>query len=291
MAATLSLFCNGLSVGVPGMPNHNSKRGGISGWSPGAVRRNLHFLYSIDAEELQRDGTVAYAFTLTVRDCPETPRAWSAVCEQFLLSMQRNWDCVRIHWVVEWQKRKVPHLHGCLFFQEGFEPELRPVVNAWCFLARHHDAHPHAQSVKRIYGLKGWMQYVAKHAARGLHHYQRAGDAIPPAWRGQTGRLWGHRGNWPRHDPQKFTLEGREGDGAFFAFRRLARSWRIADARISGDPRRISSARWMLRCPDPRKSELRGVSEWIAPAVAQKFIANLVDRGYSIGLPPREIPP
>jgi hypothetical protein len=130
VVATLSLFCNGLSIGVPGMPNHNSKRGGIAGWSPGAVRRNLQFLYSIDADELQRDGTVALAFTLTVLDCPETPRAWSAAVERFMLFMQRELGCVRIHWVVEWQRRKVPHLHGCLFFPGVSEPATRDVADA-----------------------------------------------------------------------------------------------------------------------------------------------------------------
>ncbi len=32
-----------------------------------------------------------------------------------------------------------------------------------------------AQMVKRIDGPEGWLQYVAKHGARGAKHYQRSG--------------------------------------------------------------------------------------------------------------------
>lgn len=290
MTATLTLFHNGLSAGVPGRPNHNAKRGGIAGWSAGAARRNLHFLYSVDGDALRRDGTMAYAFTLTVRDCPDTPRAWATAMERFLLAMQRTHGCIRLHWVVEWQRRQVPHLHGCLFFPAGQPPPPDLVVNGWCWLVQH-GATPRGQTVKPMTGAIGWFQYMAKHAARGVGHYQRAGEAIPPGWRGYTGRMWGHRGSWPVGGlPVRYTLDGKEGDGAFFAFRRLVRAWRVADARRSGDCRRIASARRMLRCPNRAKSEVRGVSEWLSADRTEVLLANLLARGYSLGLPSPEPP-
>ena len=96
------------------------------------------------------------------------------------------------------------------------------VANAWCYLVGFGSV-PWAQTVKPMTDLLGWSQYVAKHAARGVRHYQRSGDGIPPEWRGLTGRVWGHRGNWPVRKPSRYQLDGREGDGAFFAFRRLVR--------------------------------------------------------------------
>lgn len=284
MAATLTLMHNGLTSGVPGVPNHEAKRGGIAGWSAGAARRNLSFLYSIDGDALALDGSVGYAFTLTVLDCPETPQQWANAVNRFLLSMRRTYGCIRFHWVIEWQKRQVPHLHGCLYFNPARIPKPIRVLDVWCETAEC-GARPLAQTVTPIFGLRGWLQYVAKHAARGVKHYQRAGTSIPEAWRGRTGRMWGHRGNWPLAPARKVYLAGREGDGAFFAFRRLARSWRIADARRAGDARRIGAARRMLKCGDRKRSEVRGVSEWIDHAQAVLILANLLARGYSIGLP------
>jgi hypothetical protein len=317
MTATLTLFHNGLSAGVSGMPNHNAKRGGLAGWSTGAARRHQHFLYSVNVDVIARECTVAYAFTLTVLVCPESPKAWADAVNRFLLSMCRTLKCMRLHWVVEWQRRQVPHLHGCLFFPVEDVPLPDHVVGAWCYLVRL-GARAIAQTVKPITGLTGWLQYVAKHAARGVKHYQRSGDAIPPSWRGQTGRMWGHRGDWPLAEPLRFSLDGREGDGAFFPFRRLVRLSRIADARlaiteaeswladaqVSGDShriestkrrltsacRRLVSARRMLKCGNAKQSEVRGVSEWFRPARAQMFLSNLLRRGYSIGLPSRETP-
>lgn len=283
MTATLTLFHNGLSAGVPGRPNYGAKRGGIVGWSAGAARRNLQFLYSIDGAAL--GCTVAYAFTFTVRECPPSPEAWAAAVDGFFRSMQRDYGCVRLHWVIEWQKRQVPHLHGCVFFPEEAAPLPDHVLNAWLYLVRFGSS-TLAQTVKPMTGALGWFQYVAKHTARGVKHYQRSGEAIPAAWRGRTGRMWGHRGPWPvGASPLRFALDGKEGDGAFFAFRRLVRAWRIADARRSGDRRRIVSARGMLRCPDRARSEVRGVSEWIPVDLADLLLGNLLARGYSIGLP------
>jgi hypothetical protein len=47
----------------------------------------------------------------------------------------------------------------------------------------------------------------------------------------------------------------------------------------------IALAPRMLKCRDRKTSEVRGVSEWITPAIAKMFLSNLLDRGYSVGLP------
>ena len=56
-----------------------------------------------------------------------------------------------------------------------------------------------AQFVTPITGPLGWLQYLSKHAARGVRHYQRSGR--PAGWH-NTGRLWRHsRSGWPVVDP------------------------------------------------------------------------------------------
>lgn len=270
------------------MPNHNAKRGMISGWSMGAARRNRAFLYSVNAKKLS--DTVAYAFTLTVRDCPPTPKDWARAVERFFLAMRHTHGCVRLHWIVEWQKRQVPHLHGCMFFEKDKPYSAKEIILGWCYIVQHGSSFQ-AQTVKVMNNTVGWMGYLDKHAARGVKHYQRSGDAIPLEWQGRTGRMWGHQGSWPVEEPRRLRLDGSEGDGAFYPLRRLARNWRCADARREVHPdkrrKRILLARRMLKCPDPKRSSVRGVSEWIPNHVLALFEQNLLDRGYSVLVIPR----
>ena len=94
----------------------------------------------------------------------------------------------------------------------------------------------------------GWLQYLSKHAARGAAHYQRAQGSIPSGWEGMTGRMWGHLGDFPTHEPLGLELD----DCGWFRFRRIVRGWRCAQARSERkvSPGRIKSARRMLCCSD-----------------------------------------
>src|SRR5690554_6634141 len=75
----------------------------IGGWSPGACRRNIDFLRSVD--ETRLDG-VAMALTLSVRDCPPSSDEWHRLRNLFIANL-RNWGLIRLHWVIEWQRRGV----------------------------------------------------------------------------------------------------------------------------------------------------------------------------------------
>ncbi len=286
VVTAVTLYRNGLSAGKPGMPNHKAKRSTIGGWSYGAARRNEQFLKSVDADGLAELGE-AVAFTLTVRDCPPTPEVWSAAVERFLLAMKRTHGCVAAHWVVEWQRRHVPHLHGCLIFPAGRALSAEQIAFAWCYLTDL-GAMSGAQHVVPMRASVGWFQYVAKHASRGVKHYQRSPEAIPEKWKGKTGRMWGQRGEWPLIVPRKFALQDQlnGGDGGWFAYRRLVRAWAVAQARKAGDRARLAWCRRMLRCPAPdgsqRRSRLRGLSQWLPETVSERFLLNLQDRGYSV---------
>ena len=171
-----------------------------------------------------------------------------------------------------------------MWFPEG--ADLRAardgVVPAWLDLAGAYGAAVRGQDVHQITGAVGWFQYVSKHAARGVKHYQRSADNVPEAWKLRTGRMWGKVGDWPVRERIRLNLQDQYGDGGWFAYRRLVRSWRLADARGAGDRRRTQLARQMLACPEERLSRVRGVSEWMPEEITLAMLANLATRGYSI---------
>jgi hypothetical protein len=186
----------------------------------------------------------------------------------------------RVHWVIEWQRRGVPHLHTAVYFDQPLTPQEKfQLVDAWVIVAGPFGAQHLAQYLLPITGAAGWLQYLSKHAARGAAHYQRQGK--PAGWE-KTGRLWGHTGGWPVTEPMKFDVS----QAAFFRYRRLVRSWRIADARAETDPviraRRVRSARRMLASNDRTMSEVRGISEWIAQERLIDFLGLLASEGYAV---------
>lgn len=259
-------------------------RGEVQGWSMGATRRNVEFLYSIREDQLHG---VGFAVTLTLRDCPATPDDWHRLRLAWTKRMERA-GMLRLHWVTEWQRRGVPHLHGAIWFpaelveRHGRDRIVWKLTGDWVELASSHGAGWRGQQAHLLTGAVGWFQYVSKHAARGVKHYQRAAENVPKQWQSKTGRVWGKRGDWPVQERLRLNLQDQHGDGGWFAYRRLVRSWRVADARASGVPSRIISARRMLACNDPPLSRVRGVSEWMGQDLTLALIANLAYRGYQV---------
>ncbi len=67
--------------------------------------------------------------------------------------------------------------------------------------------------------------------------------------------------------------------------RRIARCWRVSDARSAHEdvrPKRIVSARKMLRWGERRFSSVRGVSEWISQDEMLTVILFLRSQGHDI---------
>ena len=292
----VTLYRHGVSMGVPPMTSTHkrAKRDVVTGWSAGATRRNLRFLYSIDERDLTGEG---FAITLTVRDCPETPQDWQYAINQFFKSVSRilphtGDTLLRYHYVIEWQRRGVPHLHSAIYLSEGVSNRwaiLDTLPKLWEPYASKYGFSLSAQHVTPINNAVGWCQYVAKHAARGVKHYQRSSTNIPTAWT-KTGRMWGKGGDWPIKEPVRFDVDNR----GYHTLRRWARSWRKADARMDiqrarDDPRklrdahrRIQSARHALRCPDRPLSTVRGVSDWIDDQLMLLMLRELSKQGYPI---------
>lgn len=274
----VTVYRHGGSGGIAPMKNDHDRalRGEVSGWSESATRRNTRFLYSVTEGELHGAGM---ALTLTLRDCPASAQDFHKLRRAWEKRMVRA-GMIRLHWVIEWQRRGVPHLHGAIWFDDSYDRAR--IIEAWLAVSAEYGAGQGAQFVRPITGIVGWFQYLAKHAARGVLHYQRAAENMPSSWKGKTGRMWGKVGHWPVRPAVRINLEDQHGDGGWFAYRRLIRSWRIADARTAGSVYRIRSARRMLRESDPVISRLRGVSEWIPEAVHMTLIANLAERGFKV---------
>lgn len=284
----LNIYSNGITVGIPprNVVRPDTPRGKADGWSESSTRSNTVFLYSVDSSRLTEYG---YAFTFTLRDLPPTPTDWYKIRNKFIKRCQRA-GLIRYHWVTEWQRRGVPHLHGCLYFPEPLDfPAIKALKAAWCACVGKYYALQKGQDIKPIQTAVGWLKYLAKHGSRSKYHYQRSSK--PTEWE-SSGRIWGKGGEWPiRHTQHDLSDH-------FHRFRRLVRAWRIADARVPlpihdadgkviyspgeqsyyditsqagwvpRNRKRIRQARRCLLSGDRASSTVRGMSEWIPEHVA-----------------------
>lgn len=257
------------------------KRGKVGGWTAASSRRNLRFLWSVRTDDLTGQG---WSFTLTVKDCPASPEEWAEWCATYWKRLFAH-GAIRLHWVIEWQRRGCPHLHGSIYFPEDTaESDVRNLVaNGWIYRNPFRPGIGQ-QVVNAIYDQVGWGQYVAKHAARGVRHYQRSPENIPKPWKGKTGRMWGSRGEWPIQAPLKLQMEGKEGDGGWYAFRRLVRSYGLSQARKANDRAAVLYARGMLKAKDRKLAEVRGISSWVPSSIVEQLVENVDSRGYAVSL-------
>ena len=274
----LTEYRHGSTMGIP--PGRNDhmrvKRQEVEGWTDASTRRNTRFLYSVDERKLTGAG---FALSLTIRDCPPTAADWMKVREQFFKRLRRM-GMERTHWLTEWQRRGVPHMHCAIWFEldeNGWPPMPSDVARHWVECASAFGAGVRGQHIEPITDSVGWFKYLSKHAVRGLGHYQRSPENIPPGWK-KTGRMWGHLGNWDTIDPVRYTFDM----ATFWAYRRMVQRWRLADARASGDRHRLRSARRMLQSSDRFAGSVRGVGEWIGTDQTQGFLRHLASLGHKI---------
>jgi len=268
----VKVYNNGLTCGTPPLNNNHKRslRGETSGWSYSAARNNTRFLYSVVPEDLTGFG---YAFTFTIRDLPPSPGDWEKLRRK-LIERLRRMGFTRLHWLTEWQKRGVPHLHGVVYFpiQLTFN-ELCDLERHWLESAEEFRPTAQAQDIKPVNNAIGWLEYLSKHASRGVHHYQRNGK--PKAW-DKTGRMWGKSGTWSTR-----MTEGEIDMTTFHRLRRLMKNWRIADARQPVgkaqliNKKRILSAKTCLKHNEKNLSTVRGMSEWIPENLAMDMLAWL----------------
>ena len=263
MSKIITIQKNGVKAGVSGThakKNKPPEKTELAGWSASSIRRNNDWLRSVDYVHLNH--LQGFAFTGTVKTCPPDSDQWHKVLKAFWMRLQRM-GVVLIHWVIEWQRRGVPHVHCSLFFDNPSIDIQQKVLSHWVALTACWGASAFGQHITPITNALGWAQYTAKHAQRGLFHYQRSPENMPIEWQSKTGRMWGKWGSWPISEPVKLEVSSP----GWYMFRRIVRNWRISDARASGNKKRISSARKMLTCTDKNLSSVRGLSEWLPDSV------------------------
>lgn len=230
-------------------------RGKVTGWSPGAARRNTAFLRSVDEKTLGGHGI---ALTLTMRDCPDAAADLATILTSWI-KRQRRCGMIRLHWVMEFQRRGVPHYHVAIWYtdegpqaamrrgpkpeqwdQASFaisnpdmsaaHPELQScaaiAVASWIDLTKHLGTGSKGQHARPIVGAVGWFQYLAKHCGRGRQHYQRQQENLPSKWT-STPRVWGKSGKWEIIEPATAELTQAQ----WYKFRRLVRAQRVARSR------------------------------------------------------------
>lgn len=284
----IKVYRHGYTCGIPPEKNDHirAKRGNVGGWSNSSTRSNTNFLRSIRDRDLTGHGC---ALTLTLKECPETHEDWKRLREAFLVKLRRT-GLIRLHWVTEWQRRGVPHLHCAAYFNDSDQAVMASLH--WYKLTRgDYGSKMQSQHHCEIHDSVGWFEYLSKHASRGVSHYQRSPENIPDGWKA-TGRMWGKIGDWPTDEPKVFrpTQEG------FYKFRRVCAGLVKASARASGDRRRISHAKSMLRSKvfNPTLTEsqvsdkqrfqsaVRGLSEWLPWTVTAQILAWLFKQGYEL---------
>ena len=286
----LTLQASGLKTAkAPGFNGAPEKRGQVLSWSRGSARRNEDFLRSIDPTELSG---ACISFTLTVRDLPATSEHWTATRNNFFRRL-RHHGLVRLHWLTEFQTRGAPHLHGICYFDSPLTAEW--LVWQWIEQTGCYRAAARGQHARQVDALVGWLQYLGKHGARSVGHYQRS--VITPGWK-KTGRLWGKLGEWPL-DVEELFIPNK----LFFKVRRFVRNRLVAECRADllrfrkarnvHDVRRFHVARRRLvylrrrlKCNDRCKSELRGSSDWIDPDLIRTFILHQRYSDAATGLSP-----
>ena len=280
--AVITVCQNGVSMGFPPrMNNHvRAPRGATQGWTASATRSNRKFLWSVKCPDLGQNG---YSFTLTVKDCPATAADWAKLRRAFIKRLERA-GAIRMHWLTEWQRRGVPHLHGCVWFPPGVPAHA--IIHHWLEVSEGYGSGPHGQNTKPITDAQGWLKYLAKHADRGMYNYQRAAESIPVGWRTSTGRMWGYTGTWPTTEPLKIVISK---EGAF-AFRRIAQRWRLAQSRAEPDlekrARRITSARKAIQSNKRTTASVRGIAEWLPRETSRQILVHLAASGYDFGWAP-----
>ena len=290
---------------IPAEVSGGGKRGELTGWSKGAVRRNLAFLRSID--ETRLDGS-HFAITLTLRDCPPTVADWTRTQRAFIKRMERA-GMLRLHWVMELQRRGVPHLHGLIAFPaEHAGPLKQLIIGAWIGAAEEWRPGRKGQDVRPWDANAAWLAYLGKHVGRRGDHYQRA--QLPDGW-SKAPKVWGKRGDWPQEEPTRTLFHDRD----WFTLRRRLRALLTSRARAVWSQHRLDSAlprlvnrrgragaiAWLddcgdqrgfarrhraavrglvtarrtLRCADRDASAVLGVSKWITADDQDQLVRGL----------------
>jgi hypothetical protein len=281
------------------------ERSETGGWSRAVARRNEQRLQSVDFDAI--DGEPAFV-TLTMPR-QQMSEVSSQQFHRWLhkwLGYMQNRGCIHYYWILEFQSSGNPHLHVIVWLSDwltggekrGYKRHEWDVLEQykaksyWVNMLNSDGicAKVSAQDFQTVELGKTnlvdgeklvsptperLLMYLAKHAARGVAHYQRQIENMPEDWRTRSGRMWGHDAKLPLREQANYECSWE----FFWKYRRLVKRWCIAQARSMTDPDKrrhgIAAARHMLRCGRPDMSPHRGVSQWVNEDVATQLMASI----------------
>lgn len=264
------------------------ERTATKGWTPNVARRNEQRLQQIDFDAI--DGVPAFVtLTMPAQQMGEVSAAmFHGWLKSWLRYMKRH-GMLHYYWILEFQASGNPHLHVLVWLDHTPEPlEQYRALKSWVGILDKSGVGARIQGqiwesidVGGVITVDGEkvpahpervLMYLAKHAARGVAHYQRQVTNMPDDWQYRSGRVWGHDRGLPLREQQDVECDYQ----TFHRFRRLVRRWRLAEARSIKDYDRrraaIVQARGCLKCPRPDVSPYRGVSAWVPAEVASRLL-------------------
>ena len=264
------------------------ERTATKGWTPNVARRNEQRLQQVDFDGI--DGVPAFV-TLTMPSGQMgdvSASMFHGWLKRWLQFMKRH-GLRHYYWILEFQASGNPHLHVLAWLDHEWEPlEQYKALRSWVNMLNKSGVGARLQGqIWEQIDVDGEivvdgekvpshpervLMYLAKHAARGVAHYQRQIENMPDDWQFRSGRVWGHDRGLPLREQEDVECDYP----TFHRFRRLVRRWRLAEARAIADPERrrlaISQARRCLKCSRPDVSPYRGVSAWLSSDVASQLL-------------------
>lgn len=285
------------------------ERSNTNGWTANVARRNEQRLQQIDFSKITGE---PFFVTLTMpKQQMEdvTSEQFHRWLNAWLVYMRRR-GMRHYYWILEFQASGNPHLHVIVWLSDwrtggakrGYEHhtwfgeagvlEQYKALAQWVKMLNADGvaAKVDAQNFQLVELGKSsnvdgvtlesatperLLMYLAKHAARGVAHYQRQISNMPEDWQYRSGRVWGHDGKLPLREQLDYECSYE----VFWAYRRLVRRWVCANASTMTDDdkrrRSIVSARRMLRCSRPDVSPFRGVSAWVPERVACQLLDSI----------------
>lgn len=271
------------------------ERTATKGWTPNVARRNEQRLQQIDFDGI--DGVPAFVtLTMPSQQMSDVSAAmFHGWLKRWLQFMKRH-GMLHYYWILEFQASGNPHIHVLVWLDHTPEPlETYKALRSWVGILDKSGVGARLQGqIWESIDVDGEivvdgekmpahpervLMYLAKHAARGVAHYQRQITNMPDDWQYRSGRVWGH----DRGLPLREQMDVETDYPMFWTFRRLVRRWRLAEAYgiKDADRRRqaIVQARRSLRCVRRDVSPYRGVSAWIPADVASALLTAASSMG------------
>lgn len=264
------------------------ERTATKGWTVNVARRNEQRLQQIDFDAVE--GFPAFVtLTMPSGQMGEVSAAmFHGWLKSWLRYMKRH-GLAHYYWILEFQASGNPHLHLLVWLDHDWDAlEQFKALRSWVNMLNKSDVGARLQGqiwenidVGGEITVDGEtvpahpervLMYLAKHAARGVAHYQRQIENMPDDWQYRSGRVWGHDRGLPLREQQDVECDYP----TFWRYRRLVRRWRCSEANSIVDPERrcaaVVQARRCLRCPRPEISPYRGISAWVPSDVASALL-------------------